>query len=245
MTERIALVTGGTRGIGRGIARALAEAGHAVALLYRKDEAAAAEALAELEAAGAAALAVAADIADPATVRAAVDHIVQALGPPTVLVNNAFRGGRPPAKLHEVDPEAWAEDLRTNLDGPFHVTQVCLPHMMEAGFGRVVYIGSLAARGEPGRAAYSTAKSALAGLSGAVAREYAKHGITSNVVNPGFIEAGAFERLSDEIKSRALRSVPARRAGRTDEIGAMVRFLASDEAAYLTGQVIGVDGGAR
>ncbi len=245
MTARVALITGGTRGIGLAIAQTLAGSGHTIGLLYQRDQAAADEACAQLRAHGAQAWAGAADIADESAVREAVHALSKAHGPPTVLINNAFRGGRTPLKTHEVPAEQWAEDLRTNLNGPFHVTQACLPFMQEAGFGRVVFIGSLASRGEPGRVAYATAKAALSGLSGTVAREYARHGITSNVVNPGFIDAGAFERLPEPIRERALKSVPSRRAGTKHEVAGLVQHLVSEQAGYITGQVIGVDGGAR
>lgn len=245
MSNPVALVTGGSRGIGRAIALSLARAGHPVAVLFRSDADAAERVVAAITDAGGAGLAVRANIGDAEEVQAAVSTVATRLGPPAVLVNNAFTGGRPPKKLHEVPPEAWAEDLQTNLSGPFLVTRACLPHMIAAGFGRVVFIGSLAARGEPGRAAYATAKAALTGLSGTIAREYARQGVTSNVVNPGFIAAGAFERLPDEIRDRALRSVPSRRAGEPEEVAAFVTFLASEAAGYLTGQVVGVDGGAR
>lgn len=243
MAGSVALITGGTRGIGRAIAGALSAQGHAVALLYQRAEDEAAATRAALEAAGGRASVHQADIGDAAAVRRAVAEVADTLGAPTVLVNNAFRGGRTPAKTHAVPATEWSEDLHTNLTGPFLVTQACLPHMLEASFGRVIFIGSLAARGEPGRVAYSTAKAALSGLSNTVAREYAKSGITSNVVNPGFIAAGAFERLPEEIQSRALKMVPGRRAGTAEEIASLVTYLASEASGYLTGQVIGVDGG--
>lgn len=245
MTGRIALITGGTRGIGRAIAEALARAGHALALVYCADADAADEARATLGAAGARVHTVAADIARPGEAERAVREVEAALGAPTILVNNAFRGGRPPLKTHEVAAEHFAEDLSTNVGGPFLVTRAVLPRMVEAGFGRIVFVGSLAARGEPGRVAYATAKAALTGLSGTIAQEYARHGVTSNVVNPGFIAAGAFERLPEDIRARALRSVPSRRAGAGEEVAALVTHLCSEAAGYLTAQVIGVDGGAR
>ncbi|MCA9554952.1 MAG: SDR family oxidoreductase [Myxococcales bacterium] len=245
MERTVALITGGTRGLGLGIARALAARGLAVGLVYRSDDAAAQAAVSGLRAEGHAAVAVRADIGQAEAVARALDEVRDTLGPPVVLVNNAFRGGRTPQKTHEVPPAEFAEDISTNLVSAFLVTRACLPDMVAAGFGRVIFIGSLAARGEAGRVAYATAKAALTGLSATVAQEYARAGVTSNVINPGFIAAGAFERLPEQIQSRALATVPMRRAGDAAEVAALVAFLASQEAGYLTGQVIGLDGGAR
>ncbi len=244
MSARVAVITGGTRGIGLAISKALAGTGCKVALLYRSDHQAAEAARHKLQAAGAQVLTVATDIAKPAEVDNAIVQVRDRLGPPTLLVNNAFSGGRAPHKCHEVPPSEWAEDLGTNLSGPFYVTQSVLPSMVEEAFGRIVFIGSLASRGEPGRIAYATAKAALLGLSGTLAREYARHGITSNVVNPGFIEAGAFERLPQEIQTRALKSVPSRRAGTKEEVATLVTHLLSEDSGYLSGQCIGVNGAA-
>lgn len=244
MSARIAVITGGTRGIGLAISRRLAATGHKVALLYRSDHGAAEASRAQLEATGAEVMTFTTDIANPDEVGRTIEQVRTALGPPTVLVNNAFAGGRAPHKCHEVPPQEWAQDLTNNLSGPFHVTQACLPFMVEEGFGRIVFIGSLASRGEPGRIAYATAKAALVGLSATVAREYARQGITSNVVNPGFIDAGAFERLSEEIQTRALKSVPSRRAGTREEVASLVSHLVSEDSGYLSGQCIGVNGAA-
>lgn len=243
--SRIALITGGTRGLGRALALALAESGHVPVLVYREGEEAAREAAIEARARAPEARTYAADIADPAAVAELAARVRREVGPVTVLVNNAFRSGRAPKKTHEVTPEEFAADLAVNLTGQFLVTRAFLPDMTEAGFGRVIFIGSLAARGEAGRVTYSTAKAALAGLAGTIAQEYGSAGITANVVAPGFLETGAFERLAPEIRERALRRVPARRAGRTEEVAALVTHLASDAGGYVNGQVLAVDGGAR
>lgn len=243
--SRIALVTGGTRGLGLAIATALAKAGRTPILAYHQDPAAAAEALRVVRVHAPRAEAWPVDIGEPQSVANLVEQATKALGPIEILVNNAFRSGRTPKKVHEVEPSEWRTDLATNLDGPFLVTRAVLPGMLATGFGRVVFIGSLAARGEMGRSAYATAKAALVGLSGTVAQEYARHGITANVIHPGFIAAGAFVRLSSEIQERALKRVPSGRAGTPLEVGALVSYVTSDEAGYLTGQVISLDGGAR
>ncbi|MBK6686538.1 MAG: SDR family oxidoreductase [Deltaproteobacteria bacterium] len=243
--SRIALVTGGTRGLGLAIAEALATAGHTPILGYHQDEAAAAAALTSIRTLAPRAVAWPVDIADPEAVEALATRAQAELGPIQILINNAFRSGRPPQKVHELSPSAWREDLATNLDGPFWVTRAALPQMIASGFGRVVFIGSLAARGEMGRAAYSTAKAALAGLAGTIAQEYARQGITANVISPGFIDAGAFLRLSPEIRERALKRVPSGRAGQASEVAALVTHVVSDAGGYLNGQVLSVDGGTR
>jgi NAD(P)-dependent dehydrogenase (short-subunit alcohol dehydrogenase family) len=186
-----------------------------------------------------------ADIADASAVDDAIARIRSELGPIGILVNNAFRSGRSPVKTHELEVSAWNEDLATNLSGQFYVTRACLPSMVDQSFGRIVFIGSFAMRGEQGRVAYSVAKQGLAGLSSTIAQEYARNGITSNVVSPGFIETGAFMRLSEEIRSRAVAMVPSRRAGSPASVAALIAYLCSEDGGFTTGQVIGVDGGAR
>src|SRR5262245_58237077 len=148
---RVALITGGTRGLGRTIAERLASDGFVPALLYRSDRRAADEAVAALPGARA----FEADISDRAQVDAAVERVRAELGPVEVLINNAYRAGRTPKKTHEVDPGEFAEDMATNLVGQFHVTRACLPSMLEAAWGRIVFIGSIAVRGERGRVAYA------------------------------------------------------------------------------------------
>lgn len=214
-------------------------------MVFRENLEAAEEALALVAALAPGAKIVRGDIARPTEVQALLSEVHRDTGPVTVLINNAYRGGRAPKKTHEVAPEDWMEDLATNLTGHFLMTRACLPSMLEENFGRIVFVGSLAMRGEPGRVAYSCTKGGLMSLSATIAGEYAKHGITSNVVNPGFIATGVFNQLSQQIQERALRSVPSRRAGAPSEVAAAVAYLVSDEAAYTTGQVMGVDGGAR
>lgn len=240
----VAIVSGGTRGLGLAIARRLASAGLTPAVLYRQDEAAAAAGLAQLQAVTPGAIAVQADVADPDEVTRALAEIEARLGAASVLVNNAFTSTGAPRKVHELDPATWARGLDTNLSGAFLLTRAVLPSMLAAGFGRVIFVGSLAARGEPGRAIYATAKSGMVGLMRTVAKEYAQHGITANMVSPGFMDAGAFLRLDPDVRERAAKSVPMRRLGRAEEVAEAVAYFASREAGYTTGQVLGVDGGA-
>lgn len=239
MGGKVALVTGGTRGLGLVMAQRLFADGFVPALLYRSDDAAAAEATATMPGSRA----YQADISDRASVDAAVARANEELGPIEVLINNAYRAGRTPKKTHEVDPSEFAEDISTNLVGQFYVTRACIPSMLARGFGRIIFIGSIAVRGERGRVAYACAKSALVGFAKTVALEYAKEGITSNVLSPGFINSGAFLRFSEEIRERALKQVPAKRPGEAEEIAAAVSYLCSEGAAYTTGQVLTIDGG--
>lgn len=237
---RVAIVTGGTRGLGRAIAGRLAAAGFVPALVYRQDvEAARAvkESLPE-------AIVEQVDVASPEAVAAFVDRVLATHGRIDALVHAAFRSGRAPKKLHEVAIDGWTEDLATNLTGAFLITRACLPAMLAAKYGRIVYIGSLAARGERGRAAYSVAKQGLAGLARTVAQEYAADGITANVVSPGYIEAGAFLRLDPAIRERARSRVPMGRLGTAEEVAEAVAYFCSPASGFTTGQILGVDGGA-
>lgn len=243
-SQRIAVITGGTRGIGRAIALRFARGGVCPVMIHRSDQAAAEEALAEARALHPGAELHRADVSAAGDVERTFAEILERHSRIDVLVNNAFRGGRAPQKIHQLDPAAWREDLETNLTGPFLCSRAVLPAMIAAGHGRIVFIGSLAARGERGRGAYVVAKNGVIGLSRAIAAEYARDGITSNVVSPGYIEAGAFLRLDPGIRDAAVKRVPMGRAGTAEEVAEAVWYLASISAAYVTGQVLAVDGGA-
>ncbi len=242
MTKQIALVSGGTRGLGRAVASGLAKGGWVPVVSYLRDQQSAQQSLEELRKYTPEALAVQMDISSEDSVQKALKTIKEKLGTISVLINNAFRSGRKPVKTHDLSLEAFEEDLATNLTGHFLLSKACLPAMVEQNYGRIVFIGSLAARGEPGRLAYSVAKSGIIGLSKTIAKEYARKGITSNVVSPGFLEVGAFLNLSEEIKQRAYKTVPMRRGGQAEEIASMVAQLCRPESGYISGQVINVDG---
>lgn len=239
-----AIVSGGTRGLGLAISHRLAKAGFTPAMLYHQDEAAAEAALESIRGLAPEAVALRTDIADPSSVTEAVAEISARLGTIQVLINNAFRTTGTPKKVHELDPEAWSLGLHTNLSGAFFLTRAVLPSMLAESYGRIVFVGSLAARGEPGRAIYAAAKNGLIGLMRTLAKEYAQHNITSNMVSPGFMDAGAFLRLDEATRERAAKGVPMKRLGRAEEVAEAVAYFASREAAYTTGQVLGVDGGA-
>ena len=247
--SRVAIVTGAAQGIGAAVAERLAADGMAVAVLDL-DKAACAETVAAVEARGGVALAVEADVADEAAGKAAVDRIAEALGPPTVLVNNAgiVRDGL----LHRMTVDDWDIVMNVHLRGAFLMCKATQPHMTAAGYGRIVNLSSTSALGNRGQANYSAAKAGVQGFTKTLAIELGKYGITVNAIAPGFIAtdmtAATATRLRmtfEELTELVVAQVPVGRAGTPDDIAHAVSFLASEGSGYVSGQVLYVAGGPK
>jgi 2-deoxy-D-gluconate 3-dehydrogenase len=240
---RVALVTGASRGLGRAMALALAEAGADVALVARsrddlRDTASAVIGL------GRRALALPTDVVAEGEVEAAVERALDAYGAVDVLVNNSGIAVVKP--LVETTPTEWRRVLETNLTGAFNCCRAVGPAMIARRRGKVVNVASvLGARGLPGYAAYSASKGGLVALTRALAAEWARHNIQVNAIAPGWFVTSMNEHAfaDPEIRARLLRDVPARRTGRPEELGALVVYLASSASDYVTGEVVFVDGG--
>ena len=237
-----ALVTGASRGIGRAIAIALAEAGADVAVNYAGSASAAAETAAAVEALGRKALLVQADVGKPDAFEDMVGKVLEAFGTIDILVNNA--GITRDNLIMRMKEEDFDQVIETNLKGVFNGIKAVTRPMMKQRSGRIINISSVVgSTGNAGQANYAAAKAGVIGLTKTAARELASRGITVNCVAPGFIETDMTDKLSDEIRTQMAGQIPLGRFGQAAEVAAVVRFLASDAASYITGQTIHVDGG--
>ena len=247
MPQRVAIVTGGARGIGAATARRLGKDGMAVAVLDLAAEESVAK---EIEAVGGTAIAVAADVSNPDQVEAAVADVVERLGAPTVLVNNA--GVLRDNLLFKMTVEDWDTVLGVHLRGAFLMSRAAQAHMVEANWGRIVNLSSTSALGNRGQVNYSAAKAGMQGFTKTLAIELGKFGVTANAVAPGFIvtemtkaTAGRMKISFEDLQQGAASQIPVGRVGRPEDIAHTVSFLVSEDASFVSGQVIYVAGGPK
>jgi 3-oxoacyl-[acyl-carrier protein] reductase len=246
-STRVALVTGGSRGIGRAIVQALAQTGMRVALSYRERSEQAQQVVAQLNADGHIGMAARANVGQPADCRMLVETVLRAWGRVDVLVNNAgvaISG----VKLGEMPAQEWNRILDVNLNGPFHLIQALLPHMRERRSGHIINLSSNVTQRLPaGFAAYTVSKAALEALTRTLAKEEGPNGIRVNAVGPGPIRtemlAESLQRMGPERAEAFIKSVPLGRTGQPEEIASVIAFLVSGAASYMTGQVVFVNGG--
>lgn len=242
MSNPVALITGGSRGIGRATALQLARDGFDVAICYAADATAAQQLEKEIDDLGREVYVRRADVADPAQVATLIDGATDALGPITALVASAAVVRDTP--LAAMAAAEWDEVLRVNLDGVFHVCRGVVEEMMRRRQGTIVTLSSLAGlRGNAGQTNYAAAKAGVIAFTRSLAQEVGRYGIRANVVAPGFIDTDQLARLPQELLDHALLHTALRRVGRPEEVAGLISFLVSDRAAYITGSVLSIDGG--
>jgi 3-oxoacyl-[acyl-carrier protein] reductase len=242
LDDQVAVITGGARGIGLGIASVLASAGAHV-VLADLDAAAAASAAAALRGDGRSAASLGADVTDRASVDALAAHVLAAHGRIDILAANA--GIYPSTDFASIDDAIWDRVMDINVKGALHAAQACLPAMLSRGYGRIVFSSSITGpiTGQAGFAHYGASKAALLGLMRSIAVEVAARGVTVNAVMPGNVETPGLADTSEEHRTRMLAAIPMGRFGTPTDVGFAVRFLASPEASYITGQTLISDGG--
>ena len=241
LKDKVAVVTGAARGIGRSISLALADAGASVALIDLSAENLQ-DVLNEITASGGKASVHLCDITDPETVTVAFNDIMERHGALHILVNNA--GITRDNLLMRLSPEDWEAPIRTNLTGAFYCIKAAVRPMMKQRYGRIINIASVVGiTGNAGQANYAASKAGLIGLTKSTARELASRGITANAIAPGFITTALTADLSEDAKKKLTEHIPLGRLGKPEDVAPAVVFLASEEAGYITGQTLPVDGG--
>ena len=242
LTGKVALVTGGSKGIGRAIAVRLAENGVKVAINYNSSEDAAENLVKMISESGGVALKVRADVSNLDQVKGMISNISNEWGGVNILVNNA--GIIDDRLLVRMSDDSWQRVIDVNLNGTFYTTRSVLKDMMRERWGRIINIGSVVAlRGNPAQTNYTASKAAIIGFTKALAKEVATRGITVNVIAPGYFETETTSVLSDDQRNRWLSLIPQGHFGDVNDVAHMAAYLADDKANYVTGQVISVDGG--
>lgn len=239
---KTALVTGASRGIGRAIALALAEAGANVAVNYAGSREKAEQVVSDIEGLGGKAIAIQANVAQEEDVRSMVKEVIGEFGSLNILVNNA--GITRDNLLMRMKGQDWDDVINTNLKGVFNATKAVSRQMMKQRAGRIINVASVTGViGNPGQANYAASKAGILGLTKSSARELAARNITVNAIAPGFIATDMTDELGDEVKAEMLKQIPLARFGKPEDVAALVKFLASEESGYITGQTFCVDGG--
>jgi len=240
--DKCALITGATRGIGKQIAITLAKQGYNIALNYRKENEELENTKKEIEKIGVQILAVKGDVANFEDCENFVKQVIERFGQIDVLVNNA--GITKDMLLMRMKKEDFEQVIDTNLVGTFNVTKNVVPYMMKARSGRIINISSVVGiSGNAGQTNYSASKAGIIGFTKSLAKEIASRNILVNAVAPGFIETNMTDVLKDDVKQEIAKNIPLKRMGTAQDVANVVKFLASDDSSYITGQVINVDGG--
>jgi 3-oxoacyl-[acyl-carrier protein] reductase len=239
---RVALITGASRGIGRAIAVELGSKGCRVAINYQNSEAAAEETRRAIQASGGEAIVVRADVSDSGEVKKLFETVNKELGPVEILVNNA--GITRDNILMRMTDEEWDVVLRTNLNSVYYCARAAIRSMLKARFGRIVAVSSVSGLvGNAGQVNYAAAKAGILGIVKSIAREAGSRGVTANVIAPGYVETDMTAALAEAAKTAILARIPAGRYGAPEDIAKAAVFLVSDDASYINGQVLAVDGG--